>query len=488
MRLQHKLISAFGIIAILISLAGYLGSSQINNVASTYYRQQDEQLPAVSSLADLKGTLPTIQLAPAQYIDKPDIEHIQELARAEEKMHGALTTYGSIVGEEKVSTMNKDLEELFTLSREMIALKDSETNQEWIDERSIHLDDRIAAFDDKLEFEKDRIAEELRTSGDMLKENIQFTLQLTIILAVSATTLAIVVCIVTSTSISKPIFRLKQAADQIGKGNYDVETQISKSSDEIGELCTHFGKMKEALKDKEKMQNDFISIASHELRTPIQPILGYAELASKGIVKTDEALKIILREGKRLQRLTNDILDVSRIESGRVAYDMEKVALNQVVSEIANSFAASFGKQDVTLVTQLNAPSGLTIHADNMRMRQVLNNIIGNALKFTRKGEVKVQTDYLQDKRTVELKIIDTGSGIPMELLPNLFGKFISNNVKTENKQGTGLGLFISRAIVKAHNGTITASNNTGGPGTTITISLPIHSIEVDPTIVAQPT
>lgn len=200
-------------------------------------------------------------------------------------MHGALTTYGSIVGEEKVSTMNKDLEELFTLSREMIALKDSETNQEWIDERSIHLDDRIAAFDDKLEFEKDRIAEELRTSGDMLKENIQFTLQLTIILAVSATTLAIVVCIVTSTSISKPISRLKQAADQIGKGNYDVETQISKSSDEIGELCTHFGKMKEALKDKEKMQNDFISIASHELRTPIQPILGYAELASKELSK-----------------------------------------------------------------------------------------------------------------------------------------------------------------------------------------------------------
>lgn len=195
-----------------------------------------------------------------------------------------------------------------------------------------------------------------------------------------------------------------------------------------------------------------------------------------------------MREGKRLQRLTNDILDVSRIESGRVAYDMEKVALNQVVSEIVNSFTASFGKQDVTLVTQLNAPSGLTIYADTMRMRQVLNNIIGNALKFTRKGEVKVQTDYLQDKRTVELKIIDTGSGIPMELLPNLFGKFISNNIKTENKQGTGLGLFICRGIVKAHNGTITASNNTAGPGTTITISLPIHSIEADPTIVAQPT
>jgi nitrogen fixation/metabolism regulation signal transduction histidine kinase len=265
MRLQHKLISAFGIIIILISLAGYLGSNQINNVASTYYKQQDEQLPAVSSLADLKGTLPLIQLAPAQYLDKPDVQHVQELAAAEEKMNGALLTYAGIVGQEKVSTMQKDLDELFTLSREIIALKDSNTNQEWLDERLIHLDDRRADFDGKLEFEKSRIAEELNVSGENLRANIQFTLQLTIILAISAATLAIVVCLFTSTSISKPITRLKQAADQIGKGNYDVETKVSQSSDEIGELCVHFGKMKEALRDKEKMQNDFISIASHEL-------------------------------------------------------------------------------------------------------------------------------------------------------------------------------------------------------------------------------
>jgi signal transduction histidine kinase len=173
-------------------------------------------------------------------------------------------------------------------------------------------------------------------------------------------------------------------------------------------------------------------------------------------------------------------LDVSRIESGRITYDMEKVAINEVVLEITNSFTASFSKEDVTLITKLNAPTGLNIFADNTRMRQVLNNIIGNALKFTKKGEVKVQTDYLEDKQTVEITVTDTGSGIPSELLPNLFGKFISNNVRTENKQGTGLGLFICRAIVNAHGGTITARNNGSGPGTIITISLPIHSLEVD--------
>lgn len=480
MRLQYKLISAFGVIAILISLAGYLGSSQINSLASAYYEQQNEQLPAVSSLADLKGTLPLVQLEPALYLDKPDPEHLEELAKAEEQMNLALITYGNTVGQEKVATMKNDLDELFTLSREIIALKDSDTNQELIDERVIYLDDKADAFREELTFAIDQITEEVRTSGEKLRDDIQFTLQLTIVLSISAAALAIVVLIFTSSSISRPISRLKQAADQIGKGNFEVETKVSQSSDEIGELCVHFGNMKDALKNKEKLQNDFISIASHELRTPIQPILSYAELASRGTIKTDEALKVILREGKRLQRLTNDILDVSRIDSGRITYDMEKVLINELVSEIVSAFTASFKRDDVSLLMQLNTPEGLTVYADNMRIRQVLNNITGNALKFTPSGEVRIQTDNLEGKGIVQISISDTGPGIPSEVLPNLFGKFVTNNIKIENKQGSGLGLFISKAIVEAHNGTITARNNDGGHGATFTITLPTHTFESD--------
>jgi signal transduction histidine kinase len=480
MRLQYKLIFAFGIIALLISLAGFISSNQINIVSSAYYKQQKEQLPAVSSLADLKGTLPLIALEPAQYIDKPDIEHIEGLAKAEEQMNTALTSYENIVGQEKVPTMKKDLAELFSLSREIIEFKDSGTNQEWIDERSIHLDEKIQGFDAKLELEKTRIAEELRASGEKLKDEILFTLQLTIVLAISAVVLAVTVCIFTSSSVSTPISRLKQVADQIGTGNFDVETRVTKSSDEIGELCIHLGKMKDALKNKEKMQNDFVSIASHELRTPIQPILGYAELASKGKINSADALQVILREGKRLQRLTNDILDVSRIESGRISYEMEKIAINELVSDVVNSLSASVSKDGVRLVTQLKAPKGLTAYADNIRMRQVLNNVIGNALKFTHKGEVNVHTHYLADKKMVEINITDSGQGIPLEILPNLFGKFVTSNLKIENKQGSGLGLFISKAIVEAHKGTIIAHNNDNGPGATFTIALPIHTVEKD--------
>ncbi len=478
MRLQYKLLAAFGAIAILISLAGILGSRQIMSVASAYHELQGAQSPSVISLAEIETALPTMQLEPAQYVIKPDEKHLEELGQAEEDVDEALMTYGNIVGQEKVMIIKPDLDELFRLSREIITLRDNAASQDFINERLSYLDNKINAFSEKLDTQKDRIEEEIIISDNKLNEDIAFTLQLTVILAISAVALAFAVYMFASASISKPISRLKQAADQIGNGNFDVDTKITQSSDEIGELCIHFSKMKEGLKNKEKMQNDFISIASHELRTPVQPILGAAELASKGKLRADEAFKVILKEGKRLQRLTNDILEVSRIESGRIKYDMANVNLNEFVSEIAKAFTNSLDNEDVALVTELNTLGSLTVNVDNNRMTQVLNNVIGNALKFTSRGEVKVQTDYFEDRKTVEITITDTGSGIPSELLPNLFGKFVSNNAKTENKQGTGLGLFISRAIVNAHDGTITARNNDGGQGAKFTIALPVHDTD----------
>ena len=110
-------------------------------------------------------------------------------------------------------------------------------------------------------------------------------------------------------------------------------------------------------------------------------------------------------------------------------------------------------------------------------MEQVLTNIIGNAIKFTRKGEVKIETDYLLDKKQVVISVIDTGPGIAQELLPNLFGKFVTKDLRLEGQQGSGLGLFISKAIVKAHNGLITAQNNVSGHGATFRIILPVYRI-----------
>jgi signal transduction histidine kinase len=233
-------------------------------------------------------------------------------------------------------------------------------------------------------------------------------------------------------------------------------------------------KANEELKLKEELKNEFIAIASHELRTPIQPLLGFALLAKKGKITQDAAWDGVLREARRLQQLANDILDVSRIESSSLLYKMEKVRINDLLEGVADSERTNLTK-DVTLSLVVDeAGKELEVELDRSRITQVLANIVGNAIKFTQKGSIKIEGRTFLDKNKIEVKISDTGGGIPEYVLPKLFGKFVTKSVGETNKNGTGLGLFICKAIISAHGGEICAYNNPGG-GATFMIALPIE-------------
>ncbi|HJS82753.1 MAG TPA: PAS domain-containing sensor histidine kinase [Nitrososphaera sp.] len=235
----------------------------------------------------------------------------------------------------------------------------------------------------------------------------------------------------------------------------------------------------EELKVKEQLKNEFIAIASHELRTPIQPLLGYAILAKKGKVTQEAAWEGILKEARRLQQLANDILDVSRIESDSITYQMEKVAIASVLESTVDSARTNLGK-DVSMELAIDdTSSDLELDLDRSRMTQVLSNIIGNAVKFTKSGNIKVECQAFSSKNKIEIRVSDTGAGIPEQILPNLFGKFVTKSAgETNGHSGTGLGLFISKAIVTAHKGEIYAYNNAAG-GATFTIVLPIEQSNI---------
>jgi len=245
------------------------------------------------------------------------------------------------------------------------------------------------------------------------------------------------------------------------------ETDIYRSKRDIE-------KANEELKLKEQLKNEFIAVASHELRTPIQPLLGYALLAKRGKVTQEAAWDGVLREARRLQQLANDILDVSRIESGGIAYNMERVRIHDLIASVATSEKANLAK-DVTLDFMIDElGKELEIELDRSRITQVLTNLVGNAIKFTQKGSIKIECKTFLDKGKFEIKISDTGGGIPENILPKLFEKFVTKNVGDNNKNGTGLGLFISKAIVTAHNGEIYARNDPG-IGAIFTIVLPLE-------------
>lgn len=231
-------------------------------------------------------------------------------------------------------------------------------------------------------------------------------------------------------------------------------------------------KANEELQRKDRLKDEFISIASHELRSPIQPILGFADLAKQGLISQNEAWDGLINHALRLQKLSQDILDVSRIESGELTYKMEKVRLNEIVLDVVNGAKLNLNS-NLSIETNIDK-NDIEVEVDKGRITQTLENIINNAIKFTKQGKIKVETHIVAEENKMEIGISDTGSGIPADIVSTIFDKFVTRSVGTENQHGSGLGLFISKAIVTAHKGTISAYNNKEG-GATFKIILPIN-------------
>ena len=240
------------------------------------------------------------------------------------------------------------------------------------------------------------------------------------------------------------------------------------------ELYEDIKKSHEQLKMQDMVQKEFINIAAHELRNPIQPILGLSEILRSKIKddKQRELLDVTIRNAKRLQRLSEDILDVTKIETKSLDLKKELFNLDEMIldaiSDSKNQIARENKDKDLKL--QLIDSEAIFIEADRARISQVMSNLLTNAIKFTNEGSISVTKDRSKSNE-VRVSVKDTGSGLDSEILPRLFSKFA-----TKSDKGTGLGLFISKSIIEAHGGTIWAENNKEGKGATISFSLPMTS------------
>jgi len=235
--------------------------------------------------------------------------------------------------------------------------------------------------------------------------------------------------------------------------------------------------LNEELKNNEKMQKEFINIAAHELRTPVQPILGMAELLelsfeggqSKTEITRDE-IDIILRNAKRLERLSSDVLETARIESQSLRLNKQLFSLHEVISTSIRDAKNQIGEQDISFQYD---PKDVVVYADKGRISEVVSNIMNNAIKFTHKGSITVSVEVQSNDSGSEEAIVlirDEGTGIDREIVSRLFSKFVTNSDK-----GTGLGLYISKNIVEAHGGKIWARNNEDERGATFGFSLPLN-------------
>jgi signal transduction histidine kinase len=326
----------------------------------------------------------------------------------------------------------------------------------------------------------------------------------------------------------RPIFALTQAISKVKKGNLDVSVKqkgcdelsiLSKSfnsmvqsirdySKKQNELTKHLEGVNEELKYKDQLKNEFINIAAHELRAPIQPIIGLSEvIRSRRSISNnstiggkagsdDEFLDIITRNAKRLQALSENILDITKIESRTLKLNKEKFNINEKIRTVIEDIKS---KQDEIEIIFKQELDHIIVEADKLRIYQVISNLLNNALKSSKMcidtGE-KYSTDYdisstitvltttkkfsntYKNGNTgnnhnvdeVIISIKDRGTGIDPDIQDKLFSKFA-----TKSDTGSGLGLYISKGIVEAHGGKIWAENNNDGKGgATFSFSLPI--------------
>jgi len=256
----------------------------------------------------------------------------------------------------------------------------------------------------------------------------------------------------------------------------ELYQQIKESNTRLEVANQQLASANEQLKIHHTMQQEFINIAAHELRTPIQPILGLSELLiskTGNIQQYKELLYTISRNATRLQHLTEDILDVQNIENQTLKLNKARLNLNDLISTLVQDYKNQLEKAEkrtVRLLVELNIINPIFIEADRNRLTQVISNLLNNAVKFTKDGTISVCAGHVQKNNEVIVIVWDTGEGIGSDILPRLFSKFASKSYK-----GTGLGLFISKGIIEAHGGKIWGENNPDGRGATFSFSLPLE-------------
>ncbi|MDP8907467.1 MAG: ATP-binding protein [Thermoproteota archaeon] len=283
----------------------------------------------------------------------------------------------------------------------------------------------------------------------------------------------------------------------LSRMNSILEKGIRERTIELKELNENLSIANEQLKIHDRMQKEFINTAAHELRTPIQPILGLTRLIknnSKDNEKTSEYCDIVIRNALRLRKLAENILDISRIESNALKLEKENFELDGLILDVVKGYSNPSDRDGEVkfLYDMSNGP--FTVYGDKARIGQVVSNLIDNSIKFISKDDdedkgiisIKIEKTKINKKRdgatdddidvkgggsVVVVSVKDNGKGIDKEIMPKLFTKFT-----TKSFQGTGLGLFISKSIIEAHGGKMWAHNNEGGKGSTFSFSLPLRN------------
>jgi signal transduction histidine kinase len=297
--------------------------------------------------------------------------------------------------------------------------------------------------------------------------------------AVAATVTAVIASILISRQVVAPVQAMMAASRRIAEGHYGERVRVAgnilnQEQDEQGRLALSFNQMADRLERTESMRRQLIGDVTHELRTPLTTIKGSMEGLMDGVLPpNEETYTQIYREADRLQRLVNDLQELSRVEAGAYEFHLQQTSLKALVDSTIGRLGRQFQEKQVTITSQI--PADLPpIMVDEDRIGQVLLNLVGNALQYTPSGGIVHITATWQPTQ-VRIAIADTGIGIPPEHLPHIFTRFYRvDKSRSRSGGGSGIGLTIAKHLVEAHGGCIWAESPGIGKGSSFIFTLPV--------------
>lgn len=329
------------------------------------------------------------------------------------------------------------------------------------------------------------IADALDYAGEQevrLAQTIAMTASTTTLLSLAiALIIALAIGVWTGRNLLRPVSELRRGMAHVAEGDFEPNLTVSTHrKDEIGDLARSFSLMTTDLAALDRLKAEFVSVASHELKTPLSVIRGYVSLLRDEVYGnvTPEQKKVLISVGDqtdRLGRLIQQLLDISRFEAGVGRLDMKEIDVRHFLDEFASSFEALAIQNEIDFKLKVDDALPTTIEGDSDRLNEVIGNLLSNAFKFTgRGGRITLHAKPARDNGSgVVIEVTDTGVGIPPDQLPRIFEKFyqVENDAQPKSV-GTGLGLAISKEITEAHGGTISADSMVG-KGTVFRMFLP---------------
>jgi signal transduction histidine kinase len=304
--------------------------------------------------------------------------------------------------------------------------------------------------------------------------------------------LALVIAVWLTRSISAPLKELDAGMRAVSEGQFERRLRISRQRrDEFGRLADSYQSMATQLQELDRLRAEFLSVASHELKTPLNVMLGYLQLLQEDVYgdlnqRQREILATLTAQTQLLSRLVRQLLDISRFDAGGGKLDVRPVVLDEFLQDLERAFRVLALQRQVEFDVRREQAIPYEVYWDPERVNEVLGNLLSNAFKFTSRGG-RVALYVARDGEHVSMRVSDSGAGIPPDQLHRIFEKFFQADTETPTGlRGAGLGLAIAKSIVTAHGGTIDVHSRVGA-GTTFTIRLPVRVIRRITPSVAEP-